>query len=167
MHRGMPTLIPERVSGTTRPAGQWKRWVGLGFFSMSAAVHCQSASPTASPPTITATSNLVIVPALVRGPYGDLPPILHASDFLLTDDGVHQSVTVDDTEHRPLAVLVLMQTGGAAAEELPLYAKLGTMLSYLAANSPHRVGMVEFDSEPEYVWSFTSNIDMSKLQEKK
>jgi VWFA-related protein len=133
--------------------------VGLGLVSLSVAVHCQSRSPIASPPTITATSNLVIVPALVRGPSGDLPPILHASDFLLTDNGGRQIVTLDDTEHRPLSVLVLMQTGGAAAEELPLYAKLGTMLSYLTANSPHRVGMVEFDSEPEYVWSFTSNID--------
>ncbi len=124
-------------------------------------MHCQSTSSVAPPanPTITATSNLVIVPALVRAPTGDLPPALHASDFLLTDNGVRQVVAVEETEHQPLSVLVLMQTGGAAAEELPLYAKLGTMLSYLTANSPHRVGLVEFDSEPEYTWSFTSNID--------
>ena len=141
--------------------GRWSLWTGLGLLSLSAALHCQSPSPAASSqsPTITATSNLVIVPTLVRAPSGDLPPILHASDFLLTDNGVRQDVTLEDTEHRPLSVLVLMQTGGAAVEELPLYAKLGTMLSYLTANSPHRVGLVEFDSQPEYTWNFTSNID--------
>jgi VWFA-related protein len=110
-------------------------------------------------PTITATSNLVIVPALVRGPSGDLTPALHASDFLLTDNGVRQVAIVDDTEHQPLSVVVLMQTGGAAVEELPLYSKLGTMLSYLTANSLHHVALVEFDSRPEHAWDFTSNID--------
>jgi VWFA-related protein len=95
----------------------------------------------------------------VRAPSGDFPPLLHASDFLLTDNGVRQVVTVEDTEHQPLSVVVLMQTGGAAVEELPRYAKLGTMLSYFTANSPHRVALVEFDSQPEYTWSFTSNID--------
>lgn len=157
----MQALIPESASGTARPMRRWGLWVGFGLLSLATALHCQSPSPAASPPnpTITATSSLVIVPALVRSPSNDLPPILHASDFLLTDNGVRQAVTLDDTEHRPLSVLVLMQTGGAAVEELPLYARLGTMLSYLTANSPHRVGLVEFDSQPEYVWSFTSNID--------
>jgi hypothetical protein len=85
--------------------------------------------------------------------------MLRASDFLLTDNGVRQVVAIDDTQHQPLSVLVLMQTGGAAVEELPLYANLGTMLFYLTANSPHRVALVEFDSRPEYTWDFTSDID--------
>ncbi|HEX4156369.1 MAG TPA: hypothetical protein VHY48_12220 [Acidobacteriaceae bacterium] len=153
----MQTSIPQSASATARLIRRVGWWTGFAFLSLSAALHCQSPSPHT--PTITATSNLVIVPALVRAASGESLPALHASGFLLTDDGVRQAVTLEDTEHQPLSVLVLMQTGGAAVEELPLYAKLGTMLSYLTANSPHRVALVEFDSKPEYAWDFTSNLD--------
>lgn len=157
----MQTFIPNPASRTPRPLRRRKLWVGSGLLFFSAGLQCQSPSLAAPPPdaTITATSTLVIVPALVRAPSGDLPAALRASDFLLTDNGVRQAVTVSNTEHRPLSVLVLMQTGGAAVEQLPLYGKLGTMLSYLTANSPHRVALVEFDSQPEYTWQFTSNVD--------
>jgi VWFA-related protein len=110
-------------------------------------------------PDIKTTSSLVVVPALVRGPAGGAMPTLRAPDFLLTDNGARQMVNVDENEHQPISLLVLMQTGGAAARELPLYAKLGTMVSYLTANVPHEVGLVEFDSEPEYTWSFTRNAE--------
>jgi VWFA-related protein len=111
-----------------------------------------------TPPTITTTSTLVIVPALVQVPSGDLLQTLHTSDFLLTDNGTAQTVTLEDTEHQPVSIVVLLQTGGAAVEELPLYAKLDTMLGYLTANSPHQVAMVTFDSQPEYQWDFTPDV---------
>ena len=112
-----------------------------------------------TPATITTTSTLVLVPALVQVPAGDSLQALHATDFLLTDNGVAQTVTLEDTEHQPVSIVVLLQTGGAAVEELPLYAKLDTMLGYLTANSPHQVAMVTFDSQPEYQWDFTPDVD--------
>ena len=113
-----------------------------------------------TPPTITTTSTLVLVPVLVlvRGSSGDLSQTLRAQDFVLTDNGVAQSVRIEDTEQQPVAIVVLLQTGGAAVEELPLYAKLDTMLGYLTANSPHQVAMVTFDSQPEEQWDFTPDI---------
>ncbi|QMV17629.1 hypothetical protein GOB94_02105 [Granulicella sp. 5B5] len=114
-----------------------------------------SHSPTSS---ITSTTTLVVVPALVRTPSADALPALRASDFQLTDNGVAQRVTLDDVEHQPLAVLVLLQTGGAAVEQLPSYAKLGTMLTYLTANHPYRVALTSFDSQPEYAWDFAPRV---------
>lgn len=114
---------------------------------------------SAQKPDITATSSLVVVPAFVRDPAGGALPALRAPDFLLTDNGSRQTVMVDENEQQPISLLVLMQTGGAAARELPLYTKLETMVSYLTANVPHEVGLVEFDSEPEYTWSFTRNAE--------
>jgi len=111
-----------------------------------------------TPATITTTSTLVLVPALVQVPAGDSLQALHATDFLLTDNGVAQTVTLEDTEHQPVSIVVLLQTGGAAVEELPLYAKLDTMLGYLTANSPHQVAMVTFDSQPEEQWDFTPDV---------
>ncbi|HZQ43011.1 MAG TPA: VWA domain-containing protein [Acidobacteriaceae bacterium] len=110
-------------------------------------------------PDIKTTSNLVIVPALVSSASRVQIPDLHASDFLLTDNGIPQMVRIEDAEHRPISLLVLMQTGGAPAEQFPLYTKLSTMLSYMTSNVLHEVAMVEFDSQPEYVWSFTRNVD--------
>ena len=111
-----------------------------------------------APPTITTTSTLVLVPVLVQSSSGDLAQMLRAQDFLLTDNGVAQSVRLEDTERQPLSIVVLLQTGGAAVEELPLYAKLDTMLGYLTANSPHQVAMVTFDSQPEFQWDFTPDV---------
>ena len=137
-----------------------RRCVLLLVLSAAFAGRAQSSSDALSQtPTITATSSLVLMPALVSAPAEVHPPVLHSSDFLLTDNGVAQKVTLADTEHQPISLLVLMQTGGAGNEELPLYAKLSTMLSYMTANAPHEVAMVEFDSQPEYTWSFARNVD--------
>ena len=114
------------------------------------------------PPTITATSTLVIVPTLVRSQSGELIEALRANDFRLTDNGIEQKVSVEDVERQPLAVVVLMQTGGAAREQLASYAKLGTMLDSMMGSSAHRVALVTFDSQPEDFWSFTSDVDSIK-----
>jgi len=111
-----------------------------------------------APPTITTTSTLVIVPALVHVSSGDSLQALKASDIVLTDNGVAQNVRIEDTEYQPLSIVVLLQTGGAAVEELPLYAKLDTMLGYLTLSSPHQVAMVTFDSQPEEQWDFTPDV---------
>jgi VWFA-related protein len=106
----------------------------------------------------------VIVPALVRSPSGELIQTLHSGDFRLTDNGVEQKVSIEDVERQPLAVVVLMQTGGAAARQFANYAKLGTMLDYMMGNSAHRVALLSFDSQPETVAPFTAEIDDLKAE---
>jgi len=123
------------------------------------AASAQSNAPANPPSTITSTSTLVVVPALVRSSSGSVVQALHASDFVVTDDGVPQHVMLEETEHQPLSILVLMQTGGAASREFPDYAKLGTMLGYLTANSAFRISMVTFDSRPEDQWDFTPYLE--------
>ncbi len=120
-------------------------------FLLSAALRAQS-------PTITTTSNLVLVPALIQSPSGDNLPILKPSDFLLTDNGILQHVTLEDTEHQPLSIVVVLQTGATAPRNFPAYARLGTMLTYITANAPHQAAMITFDSQPEDQWDFTPDI---------
>lgn len=127
--------------------------------ALAPTLKAQSSSDRAPTPDIKTTVSLVLVPAFLRGPAGESIPLLRAKDFRLTDNGARQTVAVDDKEKEPISLLVLLQTGGAAVKQLPLYAKLGTMVSYLTANVPHEVGVVEFDSQPEYKWSFTWNTD--------
>ena len=112
----------------------------------------------AQTPTITANSDLVTVPALVHQSSGGLVQTLNASDFLLTDNGLPQNVTLDESERQPLSVVILMQTGASASRQFPDYARLGTMLTYLTGNRSHQVAMVTFDSQPEEQWDFTPDI---------
>ncbi len=144
---------------TRRPPAR-EACVLLLALTLPIAALSQNPAPANAPtsPSITTTSTLVIVPALVRDASGQLLHTLHASDFQLTDNGVAQHISLEDTEHQPLSVVVLLQTGGAAARQFPSYAKLGTMLSYMMGDVPHHIAMVSFDSQPEYLWDFTKNI---------
>jgi len=136
-----------------------KAFAFLTLLMVLPAAAAQSNAPANSPATITTTSTLVIVPALATTSSGDVLQTLQASDFVVTDNGVPQHLTLEDTDHQPLSIVVLMQTGGAASREFPDYAKLGTMLGYLTANSAFHISMVTFDSRPEDQWDFTPYLE--------
>ena len=141
-----------------------RRWIPAALV-LSASFAPGQTTPSARPdlpPTITSTSTLVLVPTLVRSQSGELVEALRASDFRLTDDGIQQSVSVEDVERQPLTVVVLLQTGGAAKQQFANYAKLGTMIDAMMGSSAHRVALVTFDSQPEAFWSFTSTVDSIK-----
>ncbi len=108
---------------------------------------------------IHATSKLVTVPTLVQSPSGELVTTLTAADFALTDDGIQQNVSLDHVEREPLAIMVLLQIGGAAVRQLPNYAGLSAMLDGIVGASAYRVSLVTFDSSPEEAWDFTPHID--------
>jgi VWFA-related protein len=113
-------------------------------------------------PTITSQSTLVLVPALVRNKAGDLVFTLKADDFVLTDDGVPQKLTLEqDTDGEPLALVVDIEGGGAGAHELAKYAALSAMLDSVVGAVPHRVAVVGYDSSPVLVQGFTSNLDVA------
>jgi VWFA-related protein len=120
------------------------------------------ANHAAAPPTIESSTNLVLVPTLVRSPSGDLIDTLQAGDFRLTDNGVEQNISMEALERQPLAVVVLLQTGGAGSRQFGNYAKLGTMLDYMMGSSAHRVAVLPFDSQPEEATGFTAQIDSLK-----
>jgi hypothetical protein len=65
--------------------------------------------------TIRTTTTLVVVPTLVQTPGKELVFSLKADDFILTDNGVPQKVTLEEETNRPLSLVVLMQTGGMRA----------------------------------------------------
>ena len=112
-----------------------------------------------NPTTIRATSNLVMVPALVRLASGEIVGDLKAEDFKLTDNGAEQKISVEKVDRQPIAVAVLMQTGGAALRQFQNYSTLNFMVTLLLGSSTHRVGIVTFDSHPEEIWNFPPMAD--------
>ena len=113
-----------------------------------------------APATLTMRSNLVVVPALVRTKSGELVYTLKANDFILTDDGVVQKLRLEqDTGTQPLAMVIVVQTGGDAATHLDQYQHLGAMFDNMLGGIDHRVAVVGFDSTPVLLHGFTSNLD--------
>jgi len=108
--------------------------------------------------TLHTSSRLVVVPALVQSTSRDVVYSLQAKDFLLTDKGITQKVSLDEAEKQPLSLVVLMQTGGAAVREFEKYRGLETMLAEMLGGAPNQVSIVNFDSKPEAASPFTSDI---------
>jgi VWFA-related protein len=117
-----------------------------------------SAHEPAPTTTLHSTTTLVVVPALVQTPAKELVYSLNADDFTVTDNGVPQKVRLEADTARPLSLVVLMQTGGAARSQFTNYANLETMLAAVLGGSPNMVSIVNFDSRTEAASPFTSDI---------
>lgn len=112
--------------------------------------------------TLTARSTLVLVPALVRNKAGELVYTLKANDFVLTDDGVLQKLTLEqDTGGEPLALVVDLEGGGAGANQMDKFVTLAPMLSAIVGDVPHKIAVVGFDSSPVLVQDFTPDLDVA------
>jgi hypothetical protein len=134
--------------------------VGLLCASAASAQISEQSSGSPQAPAITVRSNLVLVPALVKTKTGETVFSLTADDFILTDNGVPQSLRLElDTDSQPLALAVIVQTGGLGAEHLPDYRHLGAVLDAVIGNVPHRVAVVSFDSSPRLERDFSADTD--------
>src|SRR5260370_22653230 len=112
--------------------------------------------------TLHTTTTLVVVPTLVQTTGKEPVFSLTAADFVLTDNGVPQKVTLEEETKRPLSLVVLMQTGGVARGQFASYANLETMLASLLGGAPNKVSIVNFDSSPEGASPFTSDVGQWK-----
>ncbi|WP_348267577.1 VWA domain-containing protein [Edaphobacter paludis] len=113
--------------------------------------------------TLHTTTTLVVVPTLVETAGKELVFSLKADDFVLTDNGVPQKVMLEDASSRPLSLVLLMQTGGAARGQFPSFANLDTMIASILGPAPgdvtpNKVSVVNFDSRPEAASPFTSDV---------
>jgi VWFA-related protein len=110
--------------------------------------------------TLSVGSNLVLVPALVKTKNGELVFSLTADDFVLTDNGVPQKLQLEpDTDSQPLALAVIVQTGGPGAAHLGDYSDLKAVLDAVVGDVPHRVAVISFDSRSRLEQDFTADTD--------
>jgi VWFA-related protein len=131
-------------------------------FSFSPTANAQSSEepPSSSESTLTVRSNLVLVPVLVKTKADEVVFSLTADDFSLTDNGVAQTLQLeDDTNLQPLALAVIVQTGGLGASHLGDYRKLGAVLDAVIGDVPHRVAVIGFDNAPRLEQDFTTDTD--------
>lgn len=141
----------------------------LAFAPISALAQATSqagnlpATPPASPAAVfNASTSLVLVPALVRTKSGEIVFTLKADDFILTDNGVEQKLSLEgDTDGQPLALVVAVETGGAGARQLGKVNNIGSLIEGLVGGVRHRLAVVSFDSHPHLVQDFTPRMNIA------
>ena len=132
------------------------------WFSLTAAnaQGSEQSSPNSQVPTLATRSNLVIVPVLVKSKAARIIFSLTADDFILRDNGVSQAVRIEEGAlGQPLALAVIVQTGGQGAAHLRDYRNLGAILDAVIGGVSHRVAVIAFDSKPRIEQDFTPDTD--------
>lgn len=110
------------------------------------------------PPTFRSQSNIVIVPTLVRDSTGHAVYGLQAKDFIVEDNGVSQTVHLDEqADPEPLSLVVAIQTGRSAGREFPRIRGLNSMLGPILDEPETQIAIVEFDSGPHLAQDFTDD----------
>jgi VWFA-related protein len=103
-------------------------------------------------------SNVVLVPTLVKDAEGHVVYGLTQKDFVVDDDGIEQTVHLDDSaESEPASVVVAIQTGRRAWREFLRMRGVGPMLTPIFNQLQSRVALVEFDSHVNLIENFSED----------
>lgn len=103
-------------------------------------------------PNFHATSHLVLIPGTVRSASGGFVSGLTAEDFIVLDGKREQRpIHVEQTTSQPLAVVLVMQTGGTAGRNFLQYS---TVTALLGLAPIRKSAFVTFDNKPEEIWPF-------------
>src|SRR5271165_3787635 len=96
-----------------------------------------------STPLLGRGANLVMVPTRIKSGSGEPVFGLTANDFILTDDGIEQKLSLQEgTDSQPLALVIVVQTGGAGGRRVDSYRRLGPLLDSIVGAVPHHVAVV-------------------------
>lgn len=116
--------------------------------------------PAQEQPTFRSQSSVVLVPALVRDASGGAVSGLHAKDFVLEDDGVAQTIHLDEeAEAEPLSIVVAIQVGRSARHEFPRIQGLTSLLGPILVEPQTEIAIVEFDSQIQLTQDLTGDAD--------
>ena len=139
----------------------WNRTAGrdlVGRLSSYLLLFLASQAGFGQETTFQSQSNVVIVPALVRDVTGHVIYGLHATDFVIEDDGVEQSVQLDDSaDAGPVSLVVAIQTGRRAGREFGRVQGLSSMLAPILDQPGTQIALLAFDSQLNIVQNFTDD----------
>jgi VWFA-related protein len=120
----------------------------------------QTNDPAQAGNRIRTSSTVVLVPALVKTKSGEPVFSLTADDFILTDNGMPQTLQLEtNKDSQPLALVVIVETGGRGTRHLRDYDNLGAELDAVIGDVRHLVAVVSFDSKPRIAQDFTDDTD--------
>ncbi len=110
--------------------------------------------------TLRAQSNIVLVPTTIQTKHGDMLYGLKENQFVVEDNGVPQTVHLDeDTDSLGLSLVVVIQCSRSAGWEFPKLNGIGTMVDAIAGDAPREVAIVTYGSAPLLLGKFSSKVD--------
>jgi VWFA-related protein len=142
----------------------WKRLARLGSLAPPALylplLALLSSSSVPQETTLRTQSNVVLIPALVKDQRDQIVYGLQAKDFVVQDDGVEQSIHLDEAvEAQGISLVIAIQCGRRANREFPRIRGLSSMLEPIVSQGRAKIAIVEFDSHVQDVSNFTGNAD--------
>lgn len=112
------------------------------------------------PYTLRSQANVVLVPATVRTKKGDVIYALKDTQFVVEDNGVPQTIHLDeDTDSLGLTMVVLVQCSRAAVAEYARLSGLGTMVDALVGGAPRQIAVASYGKEATLLGDFSAEPD--------
>jgi VWFA-related protein len=110
--------------------------------------------------TLRTQSNIVLVPTTVQTKHGEILYDLKPEQFVVEDNGVPQTIHLDeDTDSLGLSLVVVVQCSRSAGYEFPKLIGLGSMIDGIAGDAPREVAIVTYGSAPLLLGKFSSSVD--------
>ncbi|NYF78904.1 VWA domain-containing protein [Granulicella arctica] len=128
------------------------------------APHAQNPASDQQPYTLRTESNVVLLPTQVQTRKGDILYGLKPEQFIVEDNGVPQTVHLDeDTDSLGLSLVVAVQCSRSAVMEYAKLQGLGTMIDGIAGGAPREVALVSYGAEPTLLGDFSSDPDKLRV----
>ena len=115
-------------------------------------------------------SNLVFLPTRVQSKKGETIYGLQPEQFIVEDNGVRQSVQIDEgPDSSGVSLVVAIQCSRSATSEFNKIRGLGAMIGAIVGAAPHEVSIVSYGAGPYLLGDFSSRADavglaLSKLK---
>src|SRR5882757_9625327 len=110
--------------------------------------------------TLRTQSNIVLVPTTVQTKHGEIIYALKPEQFVVEDNGVPQTIHLDeDTDSLGLSLVVVVQCSRSAGFEYTKLNGLGTMIDGIAGDAPREITIVTYGSAPLLLGKFSSSVD--------
>src|ERR1700722_14861300 len=138
--------------------------LALGSITTVSAQNPAPASNQPAPPSndqgypLRTQANVVLVPTTVQTKHGDILYALKQDQFVVEDNGVPQTIHLDeDTDSLGLSLVVVVQCSRSAGWEFTKLDGLGEMIDGLAGGAPREVAVVTYESAPLLLGKFSSS----------
>jgi VWFA-related protein len=136
-----------------------RRWIfaQLALIALSSAGYAQT-QDSQQPYTLRTESNVVLIPTTVQTKHGETIYELKPEQFVVEDNGVPQTIHLDeDTDSLGLTMVVLIQCSRAAVMEGAHIRGLPTMIDSIAGGAPRQIAVVSFGKVPTLLGDFSDN----------
>jgi VWFA-related protein len=132
--------------------------------TLTTALHAQTTQPEPQPDqtpyTLRTQSNVVLIPTAVETKHGQMIYGLKPSQFVVEDNGVPQTIRLDeDTDALGLSLAVVVQCSREAYQEFPKLNGLGAMIDAISGGAPREVALIKYGGLPVLVGNFSADPD--------